>query len=103
VKQLQLIKHQVVSDGRTVWINSSDTGHCLGRFSRWGIDVHQEIDPQGKREERDCIDCTHAKPTMAEWRRFVEGMKEHHSVMVDEHYRPEWLHPADEGVRRAQP
>lgn len=91
MKQLKLLKHQVVSDGRTVWINSSDTGHCLGRFSRFGIDVHQEIDPAGKREERDCIDCTHAKPTLVEWQRFVSKMQEHHLIVVDEQHRPGWL------------
>jgi hypothetical protein len=33
--------HEIISDGRTVWVNGSD-GICLARFSRFGIDVHND-------------------------------------------------------------
>lgn len=31
-------KREVISDGYTVWVNSIE-GVCIGRFSKFGIDV----------------------------------------------------------------
>lgn len=85
------MKHQIVSDARTVWINSGKTGHCLGRFSRWGIDVHAEIDPSSSSDAKDCIECTHVLPCYSDWQRFVAAMQEHHGVTVEEKHQPKWL------------
>lgn len=83
-------RHEVLSDTRSVWINSAKTGYCLGRFSRWGIDIHAELDSTIE-EVRDCVDCTHTMPGIDGWQRFVAGMREHHGVVVGEQHKPKWL------------
>lgn len=73
---------QVVSDGRTVWVDAG--GYTVGRFSAFGIDIHTA-------EADGCIDCTHERPDLAGWRRFVDGMLEHHGIEVLEEHRPDFL------------
>lgn len=82
--------HEVFSDGRTVWVNDCD-GMSLGRFSRFGIDVHKTLDEQ-MNGGGQCLDCSHGTPTIAEWERFCQNMKEHHGIEVEEHHRPDFLH-----------
>lgn len=86
-------KHEaeVWGDGRTVWVNSGTTGACLGRFGPTGIDIHHDIDLQ--RNGGECLDCTHHTPDLADWRRFVDGMKKHYGIDVSDNYRPRWLEP----------
>lgn len=81
-------KFEVSTDKRVVWVNGAD-GTCLGRFGLWGIDIHNEL--RHMAEKGQCLDCTHSKPTLADWRRFVEGMKNHHGVEVSDEYRPRWV------------
>jgi hypothetical protein len=73
----------VRSDGVTVWVDTV-AGFTVGRFSRFGIDVHT-ADASG------CIDCTHTKPGPREWVRFQNGMAAHHGIDVGEEHRPHWL------------
>jgi hypothetical protein len=73
---------QVISDGRTVWVDVE--GFTVGRFSAFGIDIHT-ADASG------CIDCTHTKPDRADWDRFVSGMLEHHEVEVSDSHMPDYL------------
>lgn len=80
---------QVESDGRTVWVNAGD-GSCIGRFSRFGIDVHRTASAQ-MRGESECLDCTHALPDPAGWKRFQEGMRLHHGVDVGDEHMPKFL------------
>lgn len=80
---------QIESDKKTVWVHASD-GSCLGRFSRFGIDVHRTVSAQ-MRGELECLDCTHATPSLAEWRRFQNGMYLHHSVRVKDNHMPSFI------------
>ncbi len=82
---------EVVSDGRTVWINSAE-GCCLGRFSRFGIDVHK--DAVGQVEGDPCLDCAPGLPDASGWERFRRGMLEHHGVAVEDRHRPAFLNEA---------
>lgn len=55
----------------TIWVNKG--GGAIGRFSRFGIDVHHDTETQialGKQ----CMDCTHSRPTQEEWLRFKSSM-----------------------------
>ncbi len=79
---------EIVSDGRTVWVNGPD-GCCLGRFSRFGIDVHK--DAAGQQQGSQCLDCTHTTPTDMDWARFVLNMMLHHDVVVGDEHRPYFL------------
>lgn len=75
-------RSQVRSDGKTVWVDVG--GHTVGRFSRFGIDIHT-ADSSG------CIDCTHVEPDTRGWIRFQGGMLAHHDVVVPDKHRPEFL------------
>lgn len=80
---------QVHGDGRTVWVHGLD-GSCIGRFSRFGIDVHRTVAAQ-VRGEPQCLDCTHGKPDLAGWRRFQDGMRRHYGVNVGDEHMPGFL------------
>ena len=79
---------EVLSDGRTVWVNAND-GSSIGRFGFGGIDIHKEVSAQ--KDGTQCLDCTHKTPDLNDWRRFVDGMLTHHGVHVSEKHRPTWL------------
>lgn len=83
------MKHQIESDGKTVWINAED-GSCIARFGRMGIDIHRTMEAQlsGKPQ---CLMCTHGITGVAEWEQFTEAMKDLYNIKVDEKYRPERL------------
>lgn len=85
-----MVNHtEIVSDGRTVWVNGTD-GMCLGRFSRFGIDVHRTFAEQTA-NLGECLECTHARPDVADWNRFVAAMMTHHGVRVPNTKMPEFL------------
>lgn len=85
-----VVEHEVCSNTQTVWVNSGETGCCLGRFSKMGIDVHHDVDAQ-MRDGKQCLDCTHTQPTVEDWYRFVHTMLHVYGVLVDEEHRPEWI------------
>lgn len=74
--------HQIITDGRTVWVDVG--GFTVGRFSAFGIDIHT-ADSSG------CIDCTHTRPDRMDWDRFTIGMLAHHDVEVSDEYMPDFL------------
>jgi hypothetical protein len=80
---------QIESDGMTVWVNDS-TGCCIGRFSRFGIDVHRDGDAQ-LRGEPECLDCVKGLDPVDSWERFVSSMKIHHFVDVSDEHRPQFV------------
>lgn len=82
---LAIQRPQVTSDGITVWVNAP-SGECIGRFGRQGIDVHRTIADQIGLGE--CLHCTHAPTTAADWDTFVEKMQEHHGVKIARQHRP---------------
>ena len=82
-------KAETLSDGKTVWVNAPD-GSCIGRFSRFGIDVHRTASDQ-MRDAPECLDCTHGRPRLAEWRRFQIGMRRHHAVGVGDEHMPAFI------------
>lgn len=79
---------EVTGDGNTVWINGRDGG-CIGRFSRWGIDVHHEPTVQMAKGTQ-CLACTH----VSDWERFKALMVEHFGVTVGDYLRPRFLDQA---------
>ena len=78
----QNLSHEVVSDGRAVWVNTSV---CLGRFSRFGVDVHQTAEKQLEGEQQ-CLDCS----TTPDWDRFKASMLTHHGIVVDDKHCPDF-------------
>ena len=83
---------QIDFDGATVWVNAPD-GSCVGRFSRFGIDVHRTVAEQTATGEQ-CIECTHECPTPSEWDRFIELMRTHYTVQVPAVAKPKFLETA---------
>lgn len=78
---------EITTDGKTIWVN--DEISCIGRFSRFGIDIHTSFKEQNSGKE--CLLCTHSKPNQDDWERFIEGMKKFHNVEVDNTLKPEFL------------
>ena len=96
MKQERIIEgHQVLWDGRTVWINSSDDGSSIGRFGRGGVDVHRNATEQMNGASQ-CLDCS-LDPSLAGWERFKMGMMWYHRIEIPETCRPTFLgHRGDE-------
>ena len=76
------MKIQIQSDGVTVWVNDN-TGYCIGRFGRMGIDIHA-----GPDSDTECLYCTHQPVTKTDWQTFVDGMKKFHNVTGLEKHCP---------------
>lgn len=81
--------HKLESDGSTVWVNGPD-GCCIGRFSRFGIDIHRTL-AQQQTTGKECLLCTHGKTTLEDWQHFVDGMQKHHSITVNDIHKPRFL------------
>lgn len=80
---------EIQSDGKTVWVNGAD-GCCIGRFSRFGIDIHRDFAAQ-LAGLGQCLDCTHTMPDLSDWKRFVSAMRCHYDVEIGARYMPEFL------------
>lgn len=74
---------EIEGDGRTVWLNAPE---CLARFGLAGIDIHRGLAKQ--EEEGECLYCTHEITTPADWKTFVEKVKEFYGVLIPEKFRP---------------
>lgn len=79
---------ELLSDGRTVWINADD-GMSVGRFFRVGVDVHRDAAGQMETGEQ-CLACVHDLPPAEAWDVFVAAIEEHYGVRVPEAYRPDY-------------
>lgn len=66
-----------------VWIHAPD-GSTVGRFSCWGIDLHNTVSEQiaGAPE---CRLCTHTRATLVDWNLFREKALEWWGVAVPMH------------------
>jgi hypothetical protein len=82
-------KHQILWDGRCVWVND-ETGCCIGRFTRRGVDVHK-TGPEQIATGTQCLDCFHDVEPAHAWDRFVQSMLQHHGVSVPAAARPEFV------------
>ena len=79
----RLYQIQVAGDGRTLWVNGPD-GSAVGRFSkRFGIDVHRSGTEQ-MAGMGECIFCTHQEAGPGEWKQFLDAVKEHYGLAVNE-------------------
>jgi hypothetical protein len=83
------MKAQVISDGRTVWVNAP-TGECLARFGRFGIDIHRPVAEQ-EAGAPQCLFCTHSHVTRKDWDAFRAATLEHHGVHVANSHQPRFL------------
>lgn len=79
------MKYNVSSDGITVWVNGEFS--LLGRFGKFGIDVHRPLEKQGC--DGECLYCTHESVTGKDWETFKQKMLEHHGVVVTDKHKPE--------------
>lgn len=74
---------EIKSDGITVWVNQA----CmLGRFGRFGIDIHKPLEEQMNGGE--CLYCTHSETTKEDWEAFKTKMLELHDIKVSDRYMP---------------
>jgi len=82
---------EAFTDGQTVWVNADD-GMCIGRFSRRGVDIHNDVEGQLE-TGKQCLDCVHDLPAPAAWVRFVASMKTHWGIEIDPELRPAYATP----------
>ena len=72
---------QVSGDATTVWVHALD-GSTVGRFSkRFGLDIHTTVTQQMEGAAQ-CLYCTHAPPTLNDWRTFCELIAQHYGIEV---------------------
>lgn len=76
--------HQVLTDGQTVWVNSTESG-AVARIGRSRIDVHSK-------DNTSCADCGPVEGDLvAIWGRFKAKVLEHHGVSIPEGFKPKWV------------
>jgi hypothetical protein len=80
---------EIHTDGITVWVN---TAACIGRFGRFGIDIHQPAEKQLQMGQQ-CLYCTHTETTKEDWETFKAKMLELHQVTVSDRYMPKRFKP----------
>lgn len=70
-----------LSEGRdAIWVHASD-GSTVGRFGRFGIDLHNTLTDQ-MAGMSECKLCTHGQPTPADWILFRQKCYEFYGVEV---------------------
>jgi hypothetical protein len=101
VKEQVLNGYQVMSDGKTLWINGPQ-GESVARFTANQylklavVDVHADIETQRITGEQ-CLACEHGEPTREIWERFKAAVLEHYGLKVPEEHKPSGI-PAGSGA-----
>lgn len=66
---------------RRVWVHGPD-GSTVARFdTRFGMDIHTTVTEQLAGASQ-CLHCTHAKPSLADWEDFRQKVADHFGVNV---------------------
>jgi hypothetical protein len=86
--RIETATHEIVWDGRCVWVND-DTGCCIGRFTRMGVDVHK-TGPDQLETGQQCLDCFHDADPRKSWNRFVVSMRAHHAIDIPADAKPDF-------------
>ena len=81
--------HEVIWDGRVVWVNSGVDGVSLGRFSAQGIDVHKPFAEQ-LASGSACLDCS-TDGSAEGWKKFQALLLKHYNVVVPDKAAPKHL------------
>lgn len=87
---------EMIWSDATIWINADD-GMCVGRFSRFGVDVHHDAETQ-LWTGAQCLACVHDAPPDEGWEIFLEKMWRHYELEIPGDIRPAFADPiiADE-------
>ncbi|MFT6347040.1 MAG: hypothetical protein ACJAYB_000021 [Psychromonas sp.] len=72
---------QTSANRDTVWIHCDD-GSTVGRFSKYGIDLHNSISDQ-MAGAPECRFCTHGAVNEKDWAMFIKKAFEFWGVVVD--------------------
>lgn len=77
------MKHEITHSEKTVWINSF-SGECIARFDKFaGIDIHNTYENH-ENTGKQCLYCTHEKPSKKDWLIFIEKVMYFFDISVDE-------------------
>lgn len=93
--------HQVMWDGKTVWVNSGIDGSCIGRFGKVGMDVNLPETEQMETGARSLE--SFRDQTMEGWGKFCGLMHKHYGVTVPTAARPRWLGITAREIVEVQP
>jgi hypothetical protein len=98
IHRVRVGTYQVMSDGRTVWVNGPD-GASVARLSAFGpnseivsIDVHRPRSEQCA-TGNECLDCRKDLVGARAWFYFTESLRRNFGVRVDKKHRPNWSKP----------
>lgn len=84
--------HQVLSDGRRVWVNGR-SGESVARLSSFNkvvmIDVHMTLAEQHE-TGNECLDCRHDLTGPDAWNYFVSSVRKNYNVDIGTEHRPDW-------------
>ncbi len=84
-------QYQVLSDGRTVWVNEA-SGGAVARLGSFGdiamVDVHRPLAQQCA--EGECLDCRHDLAGAEAWDYFKGSVLKHFGLTIAERHRPRW-------------
>ena len=81
--------HEVIWDGRNVWVNSGVDGSSIGRFGMGGVDVHRSVSEQIE-TGTECLDCIRANG-LDGFRYFQASVLKHYGVSVPDEALPNRL------------
>jgi hypothetical protein len=89
--------HEVLSDGRRVWVNGPD-GASVARYSPMaGRDVHRPLEEQ-RTTGKECLDCS----PDTDYDAFVASVHRHYGVVIPSKHRPLVAEPEmDEAMEAA--
>jgi hypothetical protein len=82
------IPHEVISDGRTVWIHDG-AGAEIARFGVDGVEINMPI--ADKRHTGEPLSSLRTTPDRAAWREFSGIFHRLYGIRVEPDYRPIWL------------
>ena len=72
---------QILSDGKTVWVNSNETGSCVARFCKLSL----EFMPKA-----ETFNADPSKRDGADWGRFKDGVARRYGFVIGDEYEPKW-------------
>lgn len=78
-----MMKADVSTNGKTVWVDSNATGMCLARFCPFSGEVFS-----GTPDTALYLFHVQGPTGCTEWDKWVEAVKAHHGVKVSDKMRP---------------
>lgn len=94
--------HQILSDGRTIWVNGPDRA-SVARLSNFHgvamVDVHNPPSVQ-RRTGTECLDCRKDLRGAEAWDYFTNSVRMHFNVVIARKHKPTWAVEEKKDMKR---